>query len=320
MQFQNANSTVTCAPNEPGAANSMVASGRQTAGQYFMLGITPLADDQRYNLQAAALQTTPGTFVAPTDPSLRSAASLLSPDTTSGTWPIPYPAFQTPAGASAYPGTMVVYAAVPTTGLPAADATDLATLLQFAASTGQAPGSGVGQLPPGYLPLTAANGLGALADYTRAAAAEVAAQNGQVPPLTPSSTSATPPVPAVSTSGTSPTTTGSSPTTTSSPSTSSGAGNFPYFVLPSFTSLFSSSPFLSVGARTGADTRTAGHKPTHPAPDPIPIWLGRTLDVALWTGGLGSGGALVALILGLALLIVVLVPPLYLVGRRRGKW
>ena len=79
---------------------------------------------------------------------------------------------------------MVVYAAIPTSGLPAADATDYAALLTFAAGPGQTPGSGVGQLPPGYLPLTAADGLGGLAAYTLAAATDVAAQNGQVPALT----------------------------------------------------------------------------------------------------------------------------------------
>ena len=152
-----------------------------------MLGLTPLADDERYDLQTASLETTPGTFVAPSNASLEAATDLLQPDSTSGTWPIPYDQFETSAGASAYPGTLVVYAAIPTSGLPAAAATDYADLLTFAAGPGQTPGEGVGQLPPGYLPLTAADGLGGLAAYTVAAAADVAAQNGQVPPLTSSS-------------------------------------------------------------------------------------------------------------------------------------
>jgi hypothetical protein len=106
-----------------------------------MIGITPLADTQRYLLQNAALETTSGTFVAPSDTTLQAAASLLTPDPTTGTWPIPYTTFQQPAGASAYPGTMLVYAAIPTTGLPAADAADYASFLQFAATSGQVPGS-----------------------------------------------------------------------------------------------------------------------------------------------------------------------------------
>ena len=49
---------------------------------------------------------------------------------------------------------------------------------------GQRPGLDVGELPPGYLPMTAANGLGQLASYTTAAADAVAAQNGRLPALT----------------------------------------------------------------------------------------------------------------------------------------
>ena len=56
--------------------------------------------------------------------------------------------------------------------------------MKFAATSGQTQGFGVGQLPPGYLPLTAADGLGGLASYTQSAATDVAAQNGQVPSLT----------------------------------------------------------------------------------------------------------------------------------------
>ncbi|HVX20612.1 MAG TPA: hypothetical protein VHB02_04630 [Acidimicrobiales bacterium] len=319
MQFQNANSTVICTPNLPGAANSMVASGRQAPGQYFMLGITPLADDDRYNLQAAALQTTPGTFVAPDDSSLRAATSLLVADPGTGTWPVPYGAFQTSAGAQAYPGTMVVYAAVPTTGLGAEDAADLATLLRFAASTGQSPGSGVGQLPPGYLPLTEANGLGALADYTRAAADDVAAQNGQVPSMSPA--------PATTTSGSTATAAepaGPSSGTEEAASPAASAGTLPSFggvsslTFPSGRALLAGPLLAAVGAKAAAHGAGTHHHAHQAAPRPI--WLGHTLDVALWTGGLGRGGALVAVVLGVALLIVVLVPPLYLAGRKRGRW
>ncbi len=186
IQYDLPNSTTVCSQPvaDSAAGEKLVTNGRQTVGFRFMIGITPLADNQRYDLQAAALQTTSGTFVAPDNTTLQAATSLLQPDVASGSWPIPYDAFETSAGAAAYPGTMIVYAAVPTTGLPTSDAQDYSTLLKFAATSGQTPGLGVGQLPPGYLPMTAANGLGALAAYTEAAAADVAAQNGQVPSLT----------------------------------------------------------------------------------------------------------------------------------------
>ena len=186
MQFAIANSTTVCSQIDgTSAGEKLVALGTETVGYRFMIGITPLADDSRYQLRAAALQTTANTFVAPTDASLKAATALLKPDKSTGTWPIPYPELSTStAGAAAYPGTMVVYAAVPTSGLPAASAKDYASLLQFAATTGQQPGLGVGQLPPGYLPMTKANGLSDFADYTLAAAADVAAQNGELPSMT----------------------------------------------------------------------------------------------------------------------------------------
>jgi hypothetical protein len=78
---------------------------------------------------------------------------------------------------------MLVYAAVPTQGLATADAKNYAVLLRYAAQALQAPGTGQGKLPPGYLPMTAANGLGAQAHYTVVAADAVAAQRGAVPAL-----------------------------------------------------------------------------------------------------------------------------------------
>ena len=201
MQFSLANSQTVCYQPAEGtsAGEKLVGLGRQTPGFRFMLGVTSLADAHRYGLETASLQTqvaadapvaftsaTGRSFVAPTDASVKAAADLLQPDATTQSWPIPYGALRTdPAGADAYPGTMVVYAEVPTSGLPAADATSFAQLLRFAASDGQKPGSGNGQLPDGYLPLTEANGVGALAAYTVTAADAVAAQDGTVPPVAP---------------------------------------------------------------------------------------------------------------------------------------
>jgi hypothetical protein len=161
--------------------------------------VVSLADARRYGLTTAALQTksmqdpttkfTDGngrTFVLPTEAALGSAASLLERDESSGTWALPYDAL--PKNASAYPGFMLVYADVPTSGLNAADANAYSQMLSYIAGAGQVSGPGVGQLPAGYLPLTAANGLGALAAYTRLAAVDVARQGaaapaGAVPPV-----------------------------------------------------------------------------------------------------------------------------------------
>jgi hypothetical protein len=161
--------------------------GRQQPGSRFMLSVTALADAPRFGLRAAALQTTVDAggrhFVAPTDDSLRAAMKLTVPDDTTHTWPIPYATLRGAKGVTAYPGTMVVYAAVPTSGLFWTVAQQLAQLLDFAATDGQLPGLSQGRLPPGYLPMTAANGLSALAAYTRRAAEAVAAQRGAIPAI-----------------------------------------------------------------------------------------------------------------------------------------
>ncbi|MGO8876050.1 MAG: hypothetical protein ACLQNG_09850 [Acidimicrobiales bacterium] len=282
MQFAIANSTTVCSQIDgTSVGEKLVALGPQTVGYRFMIGITPLADDSRYQLRAAALETTANTFVAPDDASLRAAVALLKPDKLSGTWPIPYLEMSTSdAGAAAYPGTMVVYAAVPTSGLPAESAKDYASLLQYAATAGQQPGLGVGQLPPGYLPMTKANGLAGLADYTLGAVADVAAQNGELPSMTsPLGQGGTKPPPT-----TIPTSTTTS--TTTPPAHTSGT---------------------KPPSRTG-----------HPAPRPVSVGilsLGRALGADL-----GTGPVSVVLTFGLALLCLLAVSLTYLVGRRRGRW
>ena len=194
MQFAIANSQITCA--NAGAPNQKeTAYGRETPGERFLLGIVPLADAIRYRLDTAALLTHVDPisrvkftdaagrfFVGPSPESLAATAALLRPNRTLGTWPIPYATMRTsPAGAGAYPGTLLLSADVPTSGLSATDATRYAEFLRFAAGPGQVVGTGNGQLPAGFLPLTAANGLGALAAYTLRAADAVQAQAGGAP-------------------------------------------------------------------------------------------------------------------------------------------
>jgi len=141
------------------------------------------------------------TFVAPDEASLRAAAGLLAPDSNTQTFQIPPGAITaSPAGAGAYPGTMLLNAEIPTQGLPSADAQRYSQFLQFAAGPGQTAGTETGQLPAGYLPMTAANGMGRLVAYTQGAAKAVAAQDGTVPPVDPNAPPASP-TPSSSSSG-----------------------------------------------------------------------------------------------------------------------
>lgn len=168
--------------------------GRQQVGHRFVLGLVPVSATHRYNLRSATLQTRSTVpagqqftsdsrrwFVAPDADGLRAATELLSPDEDAGAWVFDPTALSKTSGMGAYPGLMPVYADVPTSGLSAATANRLTTLLCYAADRGQDSGAANGQLPAGYLPITDDNGLGELQDYTLAAAAAVRAQAGDVP-------------------------------------------------------------------------------------------------------------------------------------------
>jgi hypothetical protein len=240
LEFNVSDSQVGC--NAAGAFSSTQAVGREFPGETFIFGITSLADARRFDLQTASLQTHGGsasdakftsaagrTFVAPTDSALRAALKIMVPDKTAGTWTVPYASMRTSAaGRAAYPGVMLVSTDLPTHGLPKSLANEYGQFLSFVAGSGQRAGLGVGQLPPGYLPLTAASAAKMVA-YTRAAAADVAAQNAKVPNLNGShpggsrshspSPSPTPTSSSGSTSGISQPTSG---TTSGTPAPSSG--------------------------------------------------------------------------------------------------
>jgi hypothetical protein len=183
---------------------NMGAVGRQEFRGRFMLGVTSLADAEFLQLNTAGLQSYSTasktakftgrdgrTFVEPTEDSLKVAMKFAKPDAATNTWLMQYDKLVTAEAAGAYPGTMAVYATIPTQNLAAIDGTHLAQLLRFAVGEGQTPGLGNGQLPPGYLPLTAANGLGDFVAYTLRAADAVAAQAGAVPLLVPAAATPT---------------------------------------------------------------------------------------------------------------------------------
>ncbi len=123
---------------------------RQNYGSRFMLGIVSLGDAARYGLQTAALQTKPGTFVAPSTAGLGKAVALAEQPAALGPFVIDQAEVRTRG--SAYPGTMVVYTAARLENLDRADATKVAQFIRISTTEGQQPGSGNGELPEGYLP------------------------------------------------------------------------------------------------------------------------------------------------------------------------
>jgi hypothetical protein len=124
--------------------------GREPLGNIFMWGISDTADLAAFGLTAADLCNDSGSnCVAPTVASVTAALDSTTPDST-GLLEV-NPA-KTAAGA--YPLVDVTYAAV-ATDQSAAALNAYASLISFAAGTGQTPGVAPGDLPPGYLPLPA---------------------------------------------------------------------------------------------------------------------------------------------------------------------
>ena len=295
LQYNVANAQTAC--SDPGQPDSkLVSIGRLPVGSRFLLGLVSLADAARYDLPVAALEThrssndtvvftdaTGRSFSAQTPASLLAAAKLLQPNDALNTWPVPYDTLRTStAGVNAYPGILLDSTDIPTSGLDRQDAVNLSKLLTFAAGTGQTPGISSGQLPPGYLPITKAAGLGGMVNYTNAAAAAVLAQQCVVP--YPSGKAA----PAASCNlGTKPPTSGSG---SSSNSTPSSAGATPNQPTPSI-----SGPKTSP-TKTGSSSPSATSSST-----PAPQSAGKQHSI-----GAGLGGVLLPVLALSALLILAI--------------
>ena len=176
----------------------------------------------------------------------------------------------------------------------------------FAATTGQVSGLGVGQLPPGYLPLTATDGLGALSAYTLEAATAVRTQDGKVPSVIPSGSTTT-------------STTGASTPVATSGSSAAGAGNSSGVnSATSYAGTGSFAPRTTANSPQSPTSKTLPSSPTAEATKeavPVYIRLDRTADVTLWTSGFP-----LALTVTLALVGMLGAFAVLRLGRRRGQW
>lgn len=147
---------------------------RQSYGARFMLGIVSLGDAQRYGLRSAALETRPGTFVAPTQRSLSAAVALSKQS--DQYQPFVLDQADVRRSAAAYPGTMTVYTAARLQNLDQDDADKVAQFIRVSTTEGQRPGSGNGELPAGYLPIRRTGVTAKLFDSAQEVADAVAAQ------------------------------------------------------------------------------------------------------------------------------------------------
>jgi len=137
---------------DPNAA--WAADGPQVVGQDFIMSVTDSANAARYGLQTASLSRAGDdgpdpTFVSPTSASLLAGLGAMVPSSVSG---VLQPDSATIAPA-AYPLPLLTYAAVAPLGLPQAERQDYARFIDYAAGAGQVPGTAIGDLPAGYVPL-----------------------------------------------------------------------------------------------------------------------------------------------------------------------
>lgn len=179
--------TVCATPSQAGQPDIVQPRTLQADRRRATMAISSAGDAAQYGLSTAGLQagTDPSgqarvvggapVFVKPTAATMTAALAATVVDPASGTLGIDYGAL----AANAYPGTMVVNAAVPTRGLDPALAGSYADFLTKAATTLQVRGTAVGQLADGYVPLPAA-----VAGVTLAAAGQVRAQLGGTVPVT----------------------------------------------------------------------------------------------------------------------------------------
>ena len=123
----------------------------QGLGNRFMLGLVTLGDAQRYGLTTAKLQAAPGHYVASDSAGIKAALSLAGK--TSKLRPFDLTQAEIRRSRTAYPGSMLVYTAAKTYGLPAATAQHVAQFIRVSSTEGQKPGRGNGQLAAGYVPI-----------------------------------------------------------------------------------------------------------------------------------------------------------------------
>ncbi len=138
--------------NAAGESGDWVSSGPQLPGAKFVIAITDSPSAVRYGLSAAAIRLPNSTATAVPDAAGMSAAlAALTPTTVASIKQVD-PALVTTGG---YPLTIVTYAAVNMSASTQAERTTIANMLTQITTNGQVSGTATGNLPIGYLPLTA---------------------------------------------------------------------------------------------------------------------------------------------------------------------
>ncbi|TDD59987.1 hypothetical protein E1263_12880 [Kribbella antibiotica] len=144
---QSPQSANTSDPNAPIVPKREVA---QEFGTRNMFTLSATSELQKTGVPIANLRNSEGEYIAPTAESMGYALDGATPDQKSGVWTLNYKSMDK----RGYPGTMISYAAVPTSSLPSGLARQYADNLRWLTHEGQEYGQEAGQLPDGYLALT----------------------------------------------------------------------------------------------------------------------------------------------------------------------
>ncbi len=131
-------------------------AARNLAGFQRVIGLTDTAAAAKYQVVSASLLNAAGNYVAPTTDSLSAAAAAMTADPAQPqVYRFDSTSEQAKGAPGAYPLAMPVYAAVNAKMADAAVRTDYANFINYAATTGQEPGTAFGMLPEGYAPIPA---------------------------------------------------------------------------------------------------------------------------------------------------------------------
>jgi ABC-type phosphate transport system substrate-binding protein len=147
---------------------AFVSSGPQSPGSRFIFGITDMATAVRLKLPMAKLMNDTGSAVEPTETSISTAIASFGESTIPGV--STFDASIDVAGA--YPLATVAYAAVNVCDATISQLTKYNKLLNRVKGEGQVLGSNRGQLPEGYVPLTA-DQTSSLSSMIKTIAAEI---------------------------------------------------------------------------------------------------------------------------------------------------
>ena len=137
--------------NASGQSGDWVSNGGQAPGQKFMIAITDTPSAARYGLSNASLApANSAAFVTPNSASLGAALAALTPTSLVKVTQVD----PSKVTGTAYPLTVVTYSAVNLSKSDADSRSRISRMLARVTTAGQVPGTALGQLPAGYVPLT----------------------------------------------------------------------------------------------------------------------------------------------------------------------